>query len=30
MTVKPYTQKNDIWAPDEDRTRNLLMTGETL
>ena len=30
MIVKPYTQKNDFWAPDGDRTRNLLMTGETL
>ena len=29
MIVKPYTQKNDFWAPDGDRTRNL-MTGETL
>ena len=28
--VKLYTQKNDFWAPDGDRTRNLLMTGETL
>ena len=25
-----YTQKNDFWAPDGDRTRNHLMTGETL
>ena len=30
MIVKPYTQKNDFWAPDGDRTRNLLMSGETL
>ena len=22
--------ENDFWAPDGDRTRNLLMTGETL
>ena len=30
MIVTPYTQKNDFWAPDGDRIRNLLMTGETL
>ena len=30
MIVKPYTQKNDFWAPYGDRTCNLLMTGETL
>ena len=28
--VKLYPQKNDFWAPDEDRTRNLLMPGGTL
>ena len=27
---QPYTQKKDFWAPDGDRTRNLLMTSETL
>ena len=30
MIVKPYTQINDFWASDGDRTRNLLMTDETL
>ena len=28
--VKLYPQKNDFWAPDGDRTSNLLMTDETL
>ena len=28
--AKLYPQKNNFWAPDEDRTRHLLMTGETL
>ena len=28
--VKLYPQNNDFWALDADRTRNLLMTGETI
>ena len=27
--IKLKLHKNDLWAPDEDRTRNMLMTGET-
>ena len=30
MFVKLLPQKNDFWAPDGDRTRNLLMTSKTL
>ena len=30
MFVKLFPQKNDFWAPDGERTRDLLMTGETL
>ena len=24
MILMPYTQKNDFWAPDGDRTHNLI------